>query len=65
VQMTAALRAEICGALAGEVAHLSQLLGRDLGHWLDGAPRALLRERGPVQETAGHVERRRAHAGGS
>ena len=32
------LRKEICDSLAGEVEHLAALLGRDLSHWLDGAP---------------------------
>ena len=30
------LKREICEAFAGEVAHLSALIGRDLSHWLDG-----------------------------
>jgi hypothetical protein len=32
------LRRDICETLAPDVAFLSRLLGRDLGHWLDGAP---------------------------
>ncbi|CAN7250165.1 sulfotransferase [Phenylobacterium sp. LjRoot219] len=32
------MRACIRETLADEVAHLSELIGRDLGHWLDGAP---------------------------
>lgn len=40
VQLPPALRMEICKRLAGEVAQLSALLGRDLAHWLDGAPAA-------------------------
>jgi hypothetical protein len=32
------MRARICAALSDEVAQLSELLGRDLGHWLAGAP---------------------------
>jgi hypothetical protein len=30
------LKREICESFAGEVAHLSRLIGRDLSHWLDG-----------------------------
>src|SRR3990170_6376870 len=30
------LKREICETFAGEVAHLSTLIGRDLSHWLDG-----------------------------
>jgi Sulfotransferase family len=30
------LRREICATLAGEIAHLSRLIDRDLSHWLDG-----------------------------
>ena len=32
------LRRQITESLAAEVAHLSRVLDRDLGHWLDGAP---------------------------
>jgi len=35
-----ALRAEIREALSGDVAHLSAVIGRDLGHWLAAAPAA-------------------------
>ena len=31
-----AVRREICEVFAGEIAQLGHLLGRDLGHWLDG-----------------------------
>jgi|GEM_PF-85860 len=39
------LRTAICAALAEEIADLSELIGRDLGHWLDGAPAQVARER--------------------
>ena len=63
VQMSQALRAAICEALAGEVVHLSQLLGRDLGHWLGGKPRALLRDRGSAQDATEQGQRGRRVAG--
>ena len=38
VRLSDALRRDINERLAGEVARLSGLIGRDLGHWLDGLP---------------------------
>ena len=41
------LRREICETLAGEIAHLSHLIDRDLSHWLDGSiERSFVADRG-------------------
>jgi hypothetical protein len=42
VRLSGPLKREICETFAGEVAHLSTLIDRDLSHWLDGAPGRLL-----------------------
>jgi hypothetical protein len=38
VRLSDALRRDIRARLSDEVGHLSGLIGRDLGHWLDGIP---------------------------
>jgi len=46
------LRREISETLAGEIVLLSKLIGRDLGHWLDGAPKRSHGEAAPGETSA-------------
>jgi hypothetical protein len=55
------LRREIGRTLAGEVALLSRLIGRDLGHWVDGQAGAAIRDAtGPVPAPAAGMRGRAA-----
>lgn len=51
------MRMQIRAALADEVERLSDLLGRDLGHWLDGAPSVQVN--GVTVATPGRIPARR------
>ena len=47
IEVPTELRREVAQTLAGEIALLSGLIGRDLSHWLDGAPSQAPRSEAP------------------
>ena len=52
VRLSDDLRRDICERLTDEVALLSELIGRDLGHWLDGACAGRFGEAVPIEREA-------------